>query len=1263
MSAPFLKSVTESRIAWLVLLAVLLFNGALLRPELAISRVDLNDNVFHFALIERMAQALDRGENPLDCWSPEWSLGYPVLRTYQPLAHLLVLGAWLALGKSVSLMTVFVWVRFLAVALLPLSFFAAARLLGLRPITAAAAALLAPMVSTNFLYGVEYGSFTWAGSGLFTQSVATHFLLLALGLGYRAIRQGRGLTLAGAMLGLTFLAHYIYGYIGALSLCLLAAMPDEKVELTLRIRRTLWIGAAAGALAAFQLAPLLMDGTINHSRWEAAWKWDSYGSGQVLEWLFTGELLDHARLPMLTLLAFGGAGWFFWRRYRLREIDRAHAFVLMGAGFWIAMFFGRPLWGSLLTLLGVSRDMQLHRVIGGAQIFLVLLAAIGLTAVGGELGRRRRFGVAAVALVVLLYPMVKERAQNLGNDADWGRKNLVAYETARASIDATIQRVKERGGRVYPGLAAAWGGRFKVGDVQLYAFLSTAQVPAVAFLYHSMALTSDLMVRFNEWNPDHYRLFNIQTVVAPAEGGPLLPPFDVPVERIGRFRILAAPGGGYFDLIEVPAAVTVSRNNFYDVNDRWLVSNWVGMRKHLLLDWRGDAPRSMARIGPEDPLPGITPTAPLGAVTGDERHGEVYEASFHAARDCYVLFKMTWHPNWKAELDGKPAPAVMVSPGFPAVAVPAGDHRIRFHYQPEWWRSAGAILGLLVVIAMAGARRAWTLQFYVAATPRVRIAAGLLLLALPVCIPLLSSHLLDGHDAFVYFPRLVEFHQSIANGILLPRWAPDLSSGNGQPFFFSPPLVYYIGEFFHLLGFSFVTSMNLMCVVIVLISAVAMFLLGRLYFGTRGGWLAAAALLYAPYFAVNLFVRSDMAEFAAFPFCALALYGFGAYAKQGRRRALLLGAAAYAGVLLAHNGWALIFAPLLLAFLIFTSWRAGWRSLLPQAAGFMLGLGLAAASLVPGFLERSDVQMDRLLQGYLRYSNHFVYLQQLVHSRWGYGLSVAGPNDQMSFSLGWSLLLLAVAAWLLAARRSDPEDRRTMKFFTAACAVFCFLTLQDADWIWDRLPLLPYLQFPWRLLGPAAICMALLLAPLGRLLDEWPRWRNWAFAAAMALVIVPNLSHLAPKQLRDVDPAFWTPRAIAARGVEVTTAGEYKPRWVHLVPPYRPVTAMVVNGEAELRPTRRTPISWSAQVTAKQASSVQLAISWFPGWQVRIDGAPAEAQPAEPTGQIRFDVPAGDHRVEAVWARTPAMWLGDGISLASLVLLIAAWGWRKRAAG
>src|SRR5690242_6847666 len=96
------------RVKVCILCAIVIVGAAGLWPELSIARVDLNDNVSHFALIERIVQTLERGGNPLDTWSPEWTFGFPMLRVYQPLAHLLVAGIYFALGKTVALMTVFV---------------------------------------------------------------------------------------------------------------------------------------------------------------------------------------------------------------------------------------------------------------------------------------------------------------------------------------------------------------------------------------------------------------------------------------------------------------------------------------------------------------------------------------------------------------------------------------------------------------------------------------------------------------------------------------------------------------------------------------------------------------------------------------------------------------------------------------------------------------------------------------------------------------------------------------------------------------------------------------------------------------------------------------------------------------------------------------------------------------------------------------------------------------------------------------------------
>jgi uncharacterized membrane protein YfhO len=121
---------------------------------------------------------------------------------------------------------------------------------------------------------------------------------------------------------------------------------------------------------------------------------------------------------------------------------------------------------------------------------------------------------------------------------------------------------------------------------------------------------------------------------------------------------------------------------------------------------------------------------------------------------------------------------------------------------------------------------------------------------------------------------------------------------------------------------------------------------------------------------------------------------------------------------------------------------------------------------------------------------------------------------------------------------------------------------------------------------------------------------------------------------------------------------------VETAAPYSRHPATVVAGDATVLLDDRTPITWSADVTARQPSTVQLTLAYFPGWQVHLDGQAVDIAPASPSGQIRFDVPPGVHRMELHWSRTGSVWLGDAISLASLVGL-AAFGllpWLRQAA-
>jgi hypothetical protein len=331
---------------------------------------------------------------------------------------------------------------------------------------------------------------------------------------------------------------------------------------------------------------------------------------------------------------------------------------------------------------------------------MLLLAADALTAIWREVGKRSALA-AAVLTGLLLFPLAMERGQYLMDYASQARMNVEAVAAEQSNLSAALALVKQRGGRVYSGLSTTWGAAFEVGFTPLYSFLSTNQIPAVSFGYNATALPSDIMQRFDEVNAAQYRLFNIHSLLAPAMPG--TPAFLMPVKDFGRFRVLDAPGDGYFDLVDVAAVAPIDRDSFYDVNDRWLRSDWLTKKQYLWLDLKGGAPAQLPRISATSELPAAPAAGESeGLVRNERQTGQVYQAELEVARPCFALFKMTWHPNWVVSIDGKPEKTAMLSPGFLGVPVTAGRHQIVCRYEPGRWREYLAVAGFLLVGLIVG---------------------------------------------------------------------------------------------------------------------------------------------------------------------------------------------------------------------------------------------------------------------------------------------------------------------------------------------------------------------------------------------------------------------------------------------------------------------------------------------------------------------------------------------------------------------------------
>lgn len=60
------------------------------------------------------------------------------------------------------------------------------------------------------------------------------------------------------------------------------------------------------------------------------------------------------------------------------------------------------------------------------------------------------------------------------------------------------------------------------------------------------------------------------------------------------------------------------------------------------------------------------------------------------------------YPGWRAAIDGKPAPVFRAFDVFKAVAVPAGNHRVRFEFRPTSVYAGAAVSLIALVLAIAG---------------------------------------------------------------------------------------------------------------------------------------------------------------------------------------------------------------------------------------------------------------------------------------------------------------------------------------------------------------------------------------------------------------------------------------------------------------------------------------------------------------------------------------------------------------------------------
>jgi hypothetical protein len=554
------------------------------------------------------------------------------------------------------------------------------------------------------------------------------------------------------------------------------------------------------------------------------------------------------------------------------------------------------------------------------------------------------------------------------------------------------------------------------------------------------------------------------------------------------------------------------------------------------------------------------------------------------------------------------------------------------------------------------------LQHIAVIAAAIAIAAALASLA----VPFAHDGLPSGHDATAHITYTYLFDRALSQGQLPVRWVEWVRSGDSQPLFnFYPPGLYYLIDTVHALGLRL--SIALKATVLLLWWCGALFTyawlsrLGRLPAG-----LAAVLFALAPYTILDAFVRAAYPELAAIACAPALLWSIDRVIRSERVVDALLVAAFACLMLLCHLLSSLIFAPIMTAYALHRLAVAPTRRRVALLAlGSVLGLGMAAFFILPSMLELHLVSIGRMTSGDADYQRHFVAASQWLSSAWGYGASVPGLGDGLSFRIDvtqWLAIVLA-ASILISGRLSGRRHPHAgaLAFWLAIVLAAMFVMTEWSAPLWRSIAALRYLQFPWRYFMVISVGTAALAA----LVLSSVKSRTTQALIVMVIVVAQYWQHhdhlkplqYFPRQALNIDNPRWAEIEAAGIGMRAFIERGFTPVDARQLAPQGIGRWTITQGEADVRAIRETDDRLQLEINASSGAQVRINTHYFAGWVASIDGAPIEIGVDRRYGFMNIEVPAGTHHLDTAFTNTPVRSTANAISAASIGLWLGGLAW------
>ncbi len=523
----------------------------------------------------------------------------------------------------------------------------------------------------------------------------------------------------------------------------------------------------------------------------------------------------------------------------------------------------------------------------------------------------------------------------------------------------------------------------------------------------------------------------------------------------------------------------------------------------------------------------------------------------------------------------------------------------------------------------------------------MKIKLLLFLLLIPSFIALTKSGYFPMHDD-IQGMRLLQMKKCILDFQIPCRWVPDMGYGYGYPQFnFYAPLPYYLMSLPVLVGVGILDSVKLGFLASIVLSGFSMYFLGSYLWGKNGGLISAIFYTYAPYRAVDIYVRGAMGEAWAFVFLPLIIL-------FSLKKKVLPLALSFAGLLTTHLVTTIMFVPFYFAILLFLL-KPKLNHYTKIVIGGIWGAGLGAYFILPALLEKKFVHIHTMLEGYFNYLAHFVGLKQLFFSTyWGYGVSNLGELDGISLGIGvfhWSMSVFVI--FLLFMLKKYNELKKAV-IFVAFAFFSVFLVHPKSQFIWDSISLMSYIQFPWRFLAVSLFFFSVALGASSKLFEK----NKTRFVLILFLILVfLNGSFFKPQKYIDItDTEKFTGESWDKQ--QTISIFDYLPVYADL-PPVSPAPdkPYILGANGYIKNGQKGTNWQTWNVVLKDEGMLRLQLFYFPGWEVKVNGKISQIDYSNELGLLTFPLSEGESFVHAKLKDTPLRKLSNLLTLISIMAI------------